>query len=305
MRFALSLLFALSGTPTHALDLELAGASVVHSETSPADSVRLPIAPYSTSSPPPQAEGQITRTVLRTADGSRTTLQLLAPLREQLNGGGYDTVFECEDRACGGFDFRFELDLIPAPEMFVDLGDFRYLLMQKPGLEPHTVSIVTSRSSDAGFVHLTFVGTMERNAREPVVAPDVLPVSGETSTMIEDLIRIGHTVLPGVDFASGTSTLPSERIISLVELGEWLEANPSARIALVGHTDSIGDGDANEALSQRRARAVRDWILENFRIVPTRIEADGVGYLAPVAPNSTAEGRATNRRVEAVLLTAE
>ena len=70
----------------------------------------------------------------------------------------------------------------------------------------------------------------------------------------------------------------------------------------MGHTDNVGSLDANIALSRSRAEAVRARLIEAHGVDGARIEARGIGYLAPAAANDTAEGRETNRRVEAVLL---
>jgi len=74
------------------------------------------------------------------------------------------------------------------------------------------------------------------------------------------------------------------------------------RIALVGHTDTVGGLQGNIALSRERAQAVRQRLIDDYDIAPERVEAEGTGYLAPLATNRTAEGREANRRVEAVLL---
>jgi OOP family OmpA-OmpF porin len=74
------------------------------------------------------------------------------------------------------------------------------------------------------------------------------------------------------------------------------------RLALVGHTDDTGDLQANTSVSTRRAQAVRTRLINAHGVASDRIEAQGVGYLAPITSNATAEGRDLNRRVEAVLL---
>lgn len=289
--------------PAAALDLALAGASPIKSETTDAGSVRLPSAPYSASTPPTEVEGAVSRTVLRSPGGTRTTLQLLAPLRDQLSAAGYKPVFTCSDRACGGFDFRFQLDLLPAPDMFVDLGDFRYLLMRRDGADPHTASIVTSRSSGAGFVHITLVGDADISDATPSPTPTTIP--SQTNGLIEELTGRGHVTLEDLVFSSGSATLEAGTYDSLTTLADWMAETPGARISLVGHTDSVGSRDANQALSQRRAVSARDRLIEIGGLAPERVEAAGVGYLAPIAPNTTEEGRAANRRVEVILLSIE
>ncbi|WP_265468757.1 OmpA family protein [Arenimonas daejeonensis] len=71
-------------------------------------------------------------------------------------------------------------------------------------------------------------------------------------------------------------------------------------ISIEGHTDSQGADAANQALSQRRAEAVRR-VLEDAGLPSARLSASGRGESAPVADNATAEGRARNRRVEIIV----
>jgi OOP family OmpA-OmpF porin len=113
---------------------------------------------------------------------------------------------------------------------------------------------------------------------------------------------VGHAILPGLAFGTGSADLGEGQAASLEELAAFLKANPDARVALVGHTDATGSLEGNTALSRRRAQAAVDYLTGRHGINAARISAEGAGYLAPVASNLTAEGREQNRRVEAVLL---
>ncbi|MEZ4807851.1 MAG: OmpA family protein [Flavobacteriales bacterium] len=91
---------------------------------------------------------------------------------------------------------------------------------------------------------------------------------------------------------------------SNAELGrlvKLMEANPSLRIELGGHTDNVGADAANMTLSDQRAKAVRDFIIAKG-IAADRISARGYGETRPVASNETEEGRALNRRTEVTVL---
>jgi len=72
------------------------------------------------------------------------------------------------------------------------------------------------------------------------------------------------------------------------------------RITLAGHTDIVGTEEYNQKLSDRRAKAVADYLIRKG-INPSRINVVGYGSKKPVAPNDTEEGRAKNRRVEVIL----
>ncbi len=305
----LALAFGLLAGPALALDLTLPGAAVVRTETDPAGSVRLPEEPWVPGSVPSVAEGAITRQVLRLPGGARTTLQLLAGLRDTLEAAGYEQVFGCADAACGGFDFRFQLDILGEPDMYVDLGDYRYLLLRSDdeSLQPRLVALLASRSQNAGFVHITAVSD---SAPEALVPSDpIVTDTGQAgitippaTDLVSALMEGGHTVLPGLDFGTGSSELGSGPFPSLEALASWLSTNPSARIVLVGHTDSVGSLEANTALSRQRATSVARFMVTGLGADPGQITAEGAGYLAPIASNLTEEGRAANRRVEVVLL---
>lgn len=84
----------------------------------------------------------------------------------------------------------------------------------------------------------------------------------------------------------------------LNQLGKFLQANPKAFVALQGFTDNRGTPEYNMDLSRRRAEAVADYLIKNFKLDSGRVAAVWYGESNPVAGNDTAEGRTKNRRVE-------
>jgi outer membrane protein OmpA-like peptidoglycan-associated protein len=105
-------------------------------------------------------------------------------------------------------------------------------------------------------------------------------------------------VLDNVEFQSGKATLIGESQKRLDVVVEYMTHKKSVRIEIAGHTDNVGNQKTNKALSQKRADAVRDYIVSKG-IDGARIKAVGYGDAAPVAPNTTPEGRQQNRRIEA------
>jgi outer membrane protein OmpA-like peptidoglycan-associated protein len=87
----------------------------------------------------------------------------------------------------------------------------------------------------------------------------------------------------------------------LLDIADALREFPRARIVLEGHTDNRGRPTYNQALSERRADAVKTFLISQG-ISASRIASRGVGEAQPVATNATAEGRELNRRVELVIL---
>jgi outer membrane protein OmpA-like peptidoglycan-associated protein len=110
-----------------------------------------------------------------------------------------------------------------------------------------------------------------------------------------------HLVLDGILFESGSATLDPESNPRLDRVVEYMTHRPSVRIRISGHTDNVGDPRRNQQLSQQRAEAVRAYLVAHG-IDGGRVEAVGLGDTQPVAPNDTEEGRARNRRIEAMEL---
>ncbi|SDH79100.1 OmpA family protein [Pseudomonas panipatensis] len=82
-------------------------------------------------------------------------------------------------------------------------------------------------------------------------------------------------------------------------LADFMKQYPKTTTTVEGHTDSVGTDAYNQKLSERRASAVRDVLVNTYGVQGSRVNAVGYGESRPVADNSTAEGRAVNRRVEA------
>jgi outer membrane protein OmpA-like peptidoglycan-associated protein len=105
-------------------------------------------------------------------------------------------------------------------------------------------------------------------------------------------------LLDGVNFQSGKATILPESFPRLDSVLEFMTHKKSARIIITGHTDNVGKPAANKVLSEQRAQACKDYMVERG-IDASRIEAVGFGDEQPVAPNETEEGRQRNRRIEA------
>jgi chemotaxis protein MotB len=107
-------------------------------------------------------------------------------------------------------------------------------------------------------------------------------------------------------FKSGSWTVGADGRLAIEELGNVLADNPDIAILIEGHTDNIpyngkGPLKGNWDLSTKRATAIVNQLLENPNILPQNLTAAGRGEYLPIAPNSTREGRAANRRIEVVL----
>ncbi len=268
------------------------------------DSYAMPVGPWAEGSVPSRTvEGALTQQAWQISATGLTALQLIRPLRDQLRNAGFTVVFECKDVACGGFDFRFAAPILPPPDMRVNLGDFRYLAAQRDSEDnPEIISIIASRSARTGYIHVTRVGP----AGEKIAKADDSPAVGARPSSSQQpigsaLLENGRSILEGLAFETGSAQLGEGPFSVLQELADFLAASPTIRIALVGHTDSSGSLDGNIALSKRRAGSVRERLVSIYAVDPRQIDAQGMGYLSPIASNQTEDGRRANRRVEAIV----
>jgi outer membrane protein OmpA-like peptidoglycan-associated protein len=107
--------------------------------------------------------------------------------------------------------------------------------------------------------------------------------------------------MPGnVTFATNSSDISSNFYAVLDSVAIVLNEFEQTYVDVVGHTDSTGPADFNQALSVRRAQSVADYLMSR-EVIPERLVVTGRGPSQPIATNDTPEGRALNRRVEIVL----
>ena len=311
-----ALLLALLPLPgvVHALDLRLPAQAIASGERQEAlSSYDVPVGPWRAGTiPVTAAEGAFEQVAWKVPSLDQTTLQILAPLRDQIAAAGFATVFECDTTACGGFDFRYGTDILPEPQMHVDLGDFRFLAARRDGAQgTDWLTLMVSRSADTGFVQLTTIGAAPigtpdltvstKSPFDPGTAPTAtIPAPQPTSPLIAALTAGQPAALDDLIFPSGQATLASGETATLRALAVWLADNPAASVELVGHTDSSGSRDANIALSLARADATRAALVA-LGADPARLSTRGAGPAEPRASNDTPEGRAQNRRVEVTL----
>ncbi len=255
------------------------------------------------------AEGQVEQTAWRVGEGELTTLELLAPLRDAFIAAGFEAVYECETEVCGGFDFRYGIEVLPEPDMHVNLGDFRYFAAQRPDGNGDTeyVSLLVSRSATTGFVQITRIGdpaasaALTASTKTLVPASETVPKPKPDGAIAELLETQGHATLRDLTFRTGSTDLGEENYGSLASLAAYLLENPDRTVMLVGHTDAEGALSSNVVLSRQRATAVMLRLIEEYGVSPVQVNADGVGFLAPRSNNLTPEGRTQNRRVEVIL----
>lgn len=315
VRRAATALMLLAGTAWPALAQELPpefdagapdGASATAFSDQTIDSYALPIAPFGTGEPATETvEGRTIRAAFRLVTEDNVA-SVIESYRQRLAELGFAPVFSCRSEDCGGFDFRFGAELLPSPQMLVDVENFEQLTLRRES-DGTVASVLVSRVLDA--IHIQTVVVTGSGSRETpsltatAVQEDTLPVapaSGAREAALYDrLLAEGHVVVDGLDFDSGGARITDSSLPVLDTLADMIAQN-ELRLIIVGHSDSVGGLAANRQLSQERAEAVMRALIERG-VAAERLSAEGIAFLAPLTANGTPEGRALNRRVELVL----
>lgn len=112
-----------------------------------------------------------------------------------------------------------------------------------------------------------------------------------------EVTAAGTWIFDDVQFESGKNSLKAGSSESLDKVAQLLKENPDLKLEIQGHTDNTGNSAFNYRLSEKRANAVKAYLIESG-IAVSRLSAKGYGPSKPIADNGTIEGRAKNRRVE-------
>ena len=104
-----------------------------------------------------------------------------------------------------------------------------------------------------------------------------------------------------INFATNSSNVTQDQYSEIDKVATFLKKYGEVKTVIEGHTDSRGSADYNQKLSQSRANAVRNVLIERYGIAASRVAAKGYGESRPIESNETSEGRFTNRRVIAVM----
>lgn len=297
---ALVLGFGPAATWAETLVLPAGATQTTQSATSP-DALRVATAPFDGALPNIVAEGTLTRSAWTQANTDTTTLALLTPLRTQLQDAGFEQFFTCADIQCGGFDFRFALDVVAAPAMQVNLADYQYWAGKRG--DEHAV-ILISKIADTAYIQIDRIAASDAAAPTAAAAQPTKTIATRTAptSLIGALEADGRVVLSDLTFAPGSSALEDGDYASLVSLATYLKEQPTLLVALVGHTDTAGSLDGNIALSRERANSVMQRLITRHGVPRRQMDAEGMGYLAPVANNLFEAGREANRRVEVIIV---
>lgn len=165
--------------------------------------------------------------------------------------------------------------------------------------DTHLVFTLPNEDGGKTWVHLHITNGAQQNLRIIEEAGFKKSLTFGPAEMKAALDAEGRVQLHGILFDLDKPTLQQESTKQLQHVVVLLKENPELKLEVQGHTDDQGSEDYNLKLSQKRAETVVAY-LRLFGIDPGRLTPIGYGESEPVAPNTTEEGRAKNRRVELV-----
>jgi len=183
-------------------------------------------------------------------------------------------------------DGRLILILTPTPTQS-PCDPRKILVIPAKGTATHLETYVLDLASGSPYS-----GNMNRNSPSPGPAVDY-PYAAE-------LKNCGQLFTYDLAFDTNSDKLKGANWPILEVLTGLLKKDQTLQIQITGHTDSTGDAKANQDLSERRAKAVMQALIQKYGADPKRLTAKGYGSEQPLAGNDTEQGRAINRRVEIV-----
>lgn len=260
-------------------------------------------------------EGEITRLVYL-APAGKSPLEVFRNHEQAFAAAGFKREFSCE-QACDAFYWAWSRQTkptdglrwqtqgsIPAGE-----GGGRYS-MSSALQSSHGRFWVGTSPRGAKVLLYTGDAANEKTGLATALLQIVEPKSMTTGQVeVADAAALqlglseqGKATLGGLLFDTGKAQLKPDSKPQLEAMATVLKAQSTWKVFIVGHTDNVGEFDANLALSQQRAQAVVTALAAApFNIDARRMSAKGAANIAPAAPNSDEAGRARNRRVEMVL----
>ena len=170
-----------------------------------------------------------------------------------------------------------------------ELGDFNTDVQHELSFKllPYNLGLIASNSSIISM--LEYKTDKDKMVQTPLM---MNTISSEVTNLLF------KEILDGEKFDFLSPDFKTSRVPILDQFGEYLRWQAKATITIEGYTDNVGSIKVNQVLSQRRAEAIKNYLVENFNISPYRIDVMGYGQAFPIADNTTVAGRAKNCRVE-------
>lgn len=187
---------------------------------------------------------------------------------------------------------------------FVDLSDMEVLTSANTGTDgaflvvlPLGKDYALNVSRDDYLFHSENFALADKTSIDDpyLLEIELSPIPKDISS--GEIAKAKPVILRNVFFETGSAELKPASVVELNHLKELLEKNPEMKIRINGHTDDVGSDQDNLQLSQNRAKAVYDYLVDRG-IDASRLQYRGFGENRPIASNETPEGRRQNRRTE-------
>jgi len=241
---------------------------------------------------------QMLQQVWKINNFNNTSDEISQRVKEKLESNDHKIIFECEFNSCGGFEFRFNSNILNMPEMFVNLNDYKFITAEMIDNERvKFISYIISVGEDTAYIQINQFGDDLEKKQENKLAKSL---SKSLSANFND--NRGSIIIEGLKFKPGSAEILESDLIVLSNLANFLILNKNEKIILVGHTDASGSIKGNIKLSKDRAKSVQNIFIKKFNVNPNQITINGVGFLSPIASNNTKSGREKNRRVEVIIV---
>ncbi len=255
-----------------------------------------------------ETQGLVTRTLYTYRGTDRTVSEIYQNYLEGLEAEGFEILATryTPDRNGGDIASRSWTGVYQINNPWSKSGEIGTQASGTSG-SGGAAAIVATKDRATGRVYVVvsteqhntdYVGTLVDIVEEAAAETGLIAVDAEA--IGKGIREEGRVVLDGILFDYDKATIQPESASALQAAAEFIAANPEMRFYVVGHTDAKGELVYNRNLSQARAQAVADTLVEDYGVDRDRIEGHGVGPLVPVFTNSSEEGRARNRRVELV-----
>ena len=259
--------------------------------------------------PPLKPEGRLTR-IWYEAAGDTGSLEVYRNYLNELRSNGFVILYDSKKDPAAT---KWTNYLAPFGSVDLTTNRSKYVFFAAEKNAICVASAKKKRPEGDVYVYLTVIewgkdDSVYKARRGAYAAVDIIEtrpmqqkmVTVSADEMSRSITSTGRVSLYGIYFDTNKADIKPASKPALGEISKLLKKQPALNLHVVGHTDNVGGYAFNMALSKRRADAVVAALQKEYAIPASRLTANGVGNLAPVASNTTEAGRAKNRRVELV-----
>lgn len=268
------------------------------------------------------AEGKVVNIIYGIENTQRATaLEVQKNYEQALKNGNFDIIYSAFGRKNISGSYKIQsvyptfgdVDVIGEYEYLKPKSYFRFSLSHNAkNIDKDDAYFVAKGKRDGKVYTLALFIHYNRTSWEgltdnifvqaQIVEQDAMETGQVSAASIDEQVKNeGKEVFHNILFDFGSDNLTQESYAVIEVLAGYLNANSNTKYLIVGHTDNVGSISANQTLSEQRAKAVLNALVQKYGVSSSQISAYGVGQLSPLSKNDTEAGRALNRRVELVL----